>query len=267
MAQTQIVGIVNITSDSFSDGGQFLEAERAIAHGHQLLAQGAHWLDLGAESSNPEGEAVCAATEMARLEPVIADLRRSGARISVDTHKSAVIARALELGAGMVNDITALKDPASVEIVKSYPEVPVVLMFSQDQGQRAKKQISDPETILDRIERFFAERIERLLQAGLNEEQLIIDPGMGYFLGSNPEASLRVLAGWQRLRQLGRPLYLCASRKSFIGNVLGGRPVEGRAAGTLACEIWAYLGGIDYLRTHAVAPLSDAIRVLNAIRE
>ncbi len=259
----QIVGIVNITTDSFSDGGQFVESIKAIAHGQELLHQGADWLDLGAESSNPDGERVSGAEEMARLTPVIQSL--NSARLAIDTYKPEVMAHCLTMGAGMINDITALKNPDSVEVVKSF-QVPVVLMFARNQAPRAEKQLGNPETILAEIETFFAHRIEQLLKSGLREEQIILDPGMGFFLGSNPEPSLKVLQGLERLKKLGRPLYVCVSRKSFIGSVLGGRPPQERQYGTLAAEIWAALQGVAYVRTHAVAPLSDALRVLQAIQ-
>jgi dihydropteroate synthase type 2 len=259
----KIVGIVNVTTDSFSDGGQFVESEKAIAHGQELLHQGADWLDLGAESSNPDGEKVSAAEEMARLTPVIRALK--SAQLAIDTYKPEVMAHCLGLGAGMINDITALENPESIEVVKSF-QVPVVLMFARNQGPRAEKQLGNPETILTEIETFFSNRIERLLKSGMREEQIILDPGMGFFLGSNPEPSLRVLQALERLKKLGRPLYVCVSRKSFIGSVLGGRPPQGREHGTLAAEIWAALQGVAYLRTHAVAPLHDALRVLQAIQ-
>jgi dihydropteroate synthase type 2 len=259
----KIVGIVNITTDSFSDGGQFVDSDKAIAHGEELLQQGADWLDLGAESSNPDGERVSAAEEITRLTPVIRALK--SAQLAIDTYKPEVMAHCLGLGAGMINDITALENPESVEVVKSF-QVPVVLMFARNQEPRAEKQLGNPETILAEIEAFFGHRIEKLLKSGLREAQIILDPGMGFFLGSNPEPSLRVLQGLERLKKLGRPLYICVSRKSFIGSVLGGRPPHERQHGTLAAEIWAALQGVDYLRTHAVAPLRDALQVLRAIQ-
>ena len=263
---TQIVGIVNITADSFSDGGQYLDPQVAVAHARALVTQGADWLDLGAESSNPDGEAVSAAQEIARLTPVIAALAPQKVQIAVDTCKAEVMAHALAMGARMINDITALSDPESVEVLKTY-RVPVVLMFARNRLPRAEKRMGDPGTVLAEVEAFFGERIEQLLQAGLSEEQLILDPGMGYFLGSNPEPSLTVLSALAKLHRFGRPLYLCVSRKSFIGTLLGGRSVHERGAGTLAAEIWCYLAGVDYLRTHTPAPLRDAVAVLGAIRD
>lgn len=263
---THIVGIVNLTSDSFSDGGEFLATEQAIAQAKRLIAEGADWLDLGAESSNPDGEKVSAALEIARLEPVIEALRPSGIPLAVDTYKSAVIAHCLALGVSMINDITALRgDPASVEVLRSHP-VPVVLMFARNQEPRAQRTPGDADRVMEQMRRFFDERIEFLLGRGLVEEQLILDPGMGFFLGSNPEPSLRVLRELESLRSFGRPLYISVSRKSFIGSILGGRPPADRAHGTLAAEIWAYLQGADFIRTHAVAPLRDAVRLLDAIR-
>ncbi|MBC8123757.1 MAG: dihydropteroate synthase [Gemmatimonadaceae bacterium] len=261
---TRIVGIVNITSDSFSDGGRFLEPEQAILHGRRLLAEGADLLDLGAESSNPDGQRVTAEIEIERLTPVIGALKASGACVAIDTFKPEVMAHCLALGADMINDITALGNPAAVEVLQTY-RVPVVLMFARNNGPRATRQPGDAGTILMEVRDFFARRVEELLRGGLHEDQFILDPGMGYFLGSNPEPSLTVLRHLEQL-QLGLPLYISVSRKSFIGHVLGGRGPDERAHGTLVAEIWACLAGVDYIRTHQVGPLHDAIRVLDAIQ-
>jgi len=264
--KTAIVGIVNVTADSFSDGGLYLDTEQALAHARALLAEGADWLDLGAESSNPDGQKVSAEEEIARLAPLVTALAAAGARLAIDTYKATVMERTLALGAAMINDITALRgDPAAIEVIATH-RVPVVLMFARNRGPRAEREIGDATTVVEEICRFFDERLATLVRGGLSEQQCILDPGMGLFLGSNPEPSLRVLAALDRLRTFGRPLYLSVSRKSFIGTILGGRPATGRAYGTLAAEIWAYLQGIEYIRTHAVGPLVDAVRVLEAIR-
>ncbi len=165
----------------------------------------------------------------------------------------------------MINDITALKEPASVEIVKQYG-VPVVIMYSRGPGPHADRTIREYRNLPDEILRFFEERIEALTRSGIRLKNIIIDPGMGFFLGGNPEPSLMVLKHLKELKRFGTPIYLSTSRKSFIGTVLH-RELSKRAAGTLATEIWAYLQGVDYLRTHEVESLRDAIKMLQAIQD
>jgi dihydropteroate synthase len=182
----------------------------------------------------------------------------------VDTYKPQVMRKVLEMGVDMINDITALKDPASVEIVKQHG-VPVVIMYSRGTGPHADRTLRRHSGLMDEIVRFFKERIQTLTKSGIKLEDIIIDPGMGFFLGGNPEPSLMVLKHLKELKRLGVRLYLSTSRKSFIGTILH-REVSKRAAGTLATELWAYLQGVDFIRTHEVEPLRDAIRMLQTIQ-
>jgi len=266
---TRIVGIVNITRDSFSDGGRFLNAHAAIEHARRLLADGADIVELGAESTHPDAENVPADEEIARLTPVIEALRPDRVPICVDTYKPAVMQRVLQLGVAYINDVTALRDAAAVAAVRD-ADARLIIMHSRAAGARAERREADPATIVDEISAFFRRRIAELTAAGIRRERLILDPGMGLFLGSNPEASLAVLGGLERLCGLGLPLLISTSRKSFIGAVLGDRgsprPVGQRAAGTLATEIWAALHGVGYIRTHDVRALRDALTLLDAIR-
>jgi dihydropteroate synthase len=259
----QIVGIVNLTEDSFSDGGRFVDAAAAIAQGERLLADGAAWLDFGAESSNPEGVAVPAPVQIERLRPVLTHFARQSAPISVDTHRPEVMRAALDLGAGMINDITGMADPEAARVLAG-SAVPVVIMFARNRGPRAGRAPSSHPGLIEEISGFFAERMATLADRGIARERLIFDPGMGLFLGSNPEPSLTVLAQLPALAALGRPLYLSTSRKSFIGHLVGRPPAE-RGAGTLASELWAANQGAAYLRTHDVRALSDGWRLWRAI--
>jgi dihydropteroate synthase len=259
----EIVGIVNLTADSFSDGGRFLDASAAIAHGERLLADGAAWLDLGAESSNPAGQPVPAEVELARLSPVLAHFVRQGARVSIDTHKPAVMRAVLDLGAAMINDITALEDPAAAEVLAG-SRVPAVIMFARNRGARAERAERPHHGIIGEITAFFAERLQVLAERGIARERLILDPGMGFFLGGNPEPSLFVLGHLDALVALGPPIYVSTSRKSFIGHLVGRPPAE-RLPGTLATELWALTHGAAYVRTHDVRALSDAWRLWRAI--
>ena len=169
-----------------------------------LLSQGADWLDLGAESSNPEGEAVPADLELDRLLPVLQHFKRQGARISIDTHKPEVMRVVLAEGADMINDISALDSPGSVEVLAAHT-VPVVLMFSRSPGARADKVVRPHHDLLDEILAFFRNRLQSLEQRGIARSRVMIDPGMGFFLGSNPEPSLWVLKNLAGLKPLGCP--------------------------------------------------------------
>ena len=265
MTIPKIVGILNVTSDSFSDGGLYLGSTAAVEKARTLIVQGADIIDIGAESSRPEAQKVSTQEEINRLSPIIKILKQEKITLSVDTYKPEVMRQVLEMGVDMINDITALKDPASVEIVKEYG-VPVVIMYSRGPGPQADRTAREHRRLMDEITRFFGDRIDALTRSGIRLENIIIDPGMGFFLGGNPEPSLVVLKHLKELKRLGVQLYLSTSRKSFIGTILH-REVSKRAAGTLATEIWASLQGVDYLRTHEVEPLRDALRMLQAIQE
>jgi dihydropteroate synthase len=262
---TQIIGIVNVTRDSFSDGGRFLEPGVAIAHARRLVADGADIVDIGAESTHPDAEDIPSDVEIARLTPVIEALKADGVRVSVDTYKPAVIRNVLPLGVELINDVTALGDPQSVAAVRD-GSAKLILMHSRASAARAERGDADPATIVADIIQFFERRIAELSAAGIARERLILDPGMGFFLGRNPEASLAVLRGLERVRVLGLPIAVSTSRKSFIGAVLGQpdapRPVDQRAAGTLATEIYTAQHGAAYIRTHDVRALRDALTML-----
>lgn len=265
---TRILGILNLTRDSFSDGGRFLEPDVALAHARQLVADGADAVDLGAESSHPDSEDVSAEEEIARLTPVIETLKAEDVCVSVDTYKPAVLRHVLALGVEYVNDITALRDPASIAAVRD-GHARLILMHSRSAAARAERGEADPATIVDDIARFFDERISTLTAAGIDRRRLILDPGMGFFLGSNPEVSLAVLRNLRRLAKLNQPILVSTSRKSFIGTVLGAtalpRPVDQRGPGTLATELWAVQHGAAYIRTHDVRALRDALLVWSAL--
>jgi dihydropteroate synthase len=246
LAMTQILGIVNVTRDSFSDGGKYLHPDAAVAHARRLAADGADIIELGAESTHPDAEDVPAEVEIARLTPVIEPLKADGIRVSVDTHKPAVMRHALALGADFINDVTALRNPQSVAVVRDV-EAKLIIMHSRSSAARAERAEIDPTGIVEEIRHFFERRIGELAEAGISRNRLILDPGMGFFLSSNARASLAVLHGLRRLTNLGCPLLVSTSRKSFIGAVLGcaePRPVGARLSGTLASEIWAVLKAI-----------------------
>jgi dihydropteroate synthase len=261
----QIIGILNITPDSFSDGHRYLDAQAAIEKGLGLIAEGADMVDIGAESSNPDGLRVSAEEEIERLVPVIKALKKEGIRISIDTYKPEVMHHVISLGVDMINDITGLRDPAAVEAVRK-ANIPVVIMFARNPNPHAERSRRDHQTVLTEITDFFRQRLKVLHEAGISDDRIIIDPGMGLFLGGNPEPSLMVLRHIELLKKFERPIYLSTSRKSFIGRVLD-RPVHERGIGTLATEIWGYLHGVSYIRTHEPHLLRDAIRMIQAIEQ
>lgn len=265
---TKILGILNVTRDSFSDGGRYLHADAAVAHARQMVADGADIIDIGAESTHPDAEDVSANEEIARLTPVIERLKAAGIHVSVDTYKPAVMWHVLGLGVDFINDVTALRDPKAVAAVRE-ADARLIIMHSTASTARAQRVEVDPVAVIDRIVAFFKRRVRELEQAGIARERLILDPGMGMFLGSNPGASLAVLRGLPRLAALGCPLLVSTSRKSFIGTLLGPpgnlRPVFARSAGTLATELWAAAHGAAYIRTHDVAALRNALTLWSAI--
>ncbi len=265
LSELKIAGILNITPDSFSDGNRYLDTGAAIEQGLRLVADGADIVDIGAESSNPDGEKITAEQEIERLAPVIQALKKDGIAVSVDTYKPQVMEFVISQGADMINDITGLRDPAAVEVIRK-ADLPVVIMFARNQGPHAERTVRDHAIILEELDEFFTQQLRTLDSAGISRERILLDPGMGLFLGGNPEPSLMVLRHIDKLKKFGCKLYLSASRKSFIGAVLGRRLSE-RGIGTLAVEIWAWQHGVSHIRTHEPKSLRDAVRMMQAIEQ
>jgi dihydropteroate synthase type 2 len=265
MSSPCIFGIVNITEDSFSDGGRYLDPAAAIAHARALAGAGADVIDLGAAASNIDAKPVSAAAEIARLDPVIAALAADNIPISVDSCLPEVQRFAITRGAAFLNDIRGFPDPSF------YPELAaagarlVVMHAVQNQGRAQPVELSADE-VWDRIHGFFGKRLEALGRAGIARERLILDPGMGFFLSTRPEASLRVLAGFGRLKQeFGLPVLISVSRKSFLRAVTG-RPAASEAGpATLAAELYAAATGADFIRTHDAAALRDGLKIVSAL--
>ena len=265
MPRPLLVGIVNITEDSFSDGGRFIDPAAAIAHARGLAQDGADIVELGAAASNITANPVSPAEEIRRLDPVIAALAGSGTPLSVDTFQPQVQRYALARGVDYLNDIHGFPDAAI------YPELAaadcrlVVMHAVQAEGRAARVELTADE-VWQRIETFFAGRIARLEAAGIARQRLILDPGMGFFLSSRPEASLRVLARLDRLRQrFGLSVMVSVSRKSFLAAITGREAPAERGAATLAAELYAAARGAAYIRTHDPAALSDALKVADAL--
>ncbi|RJQ34774.1 dihydropteroate synthase [Candidatus Parcubacteria bacterium] len=260
----QIVGIVNITTDSFSDGGKFLDAEKAIAHAEQLLADGADILDLGAAASNPHAARVEPEEEIRRLEPVVSHLQKKGALISIDTTKIEVQRWALEGGVEFLNDIRGFPGAALYPDLAQSNAKLVVMHFISDLD-KAVRQPKSPEEVFDSINTFFEKRLPLLKDAGISDGRIVIDPGMGFFLASNPEPSLAVLARFPEFKERFKlPIMIGVSRKSFLKN-LGVRESADIQVRTLAAELAAAERGADYIRTHDVKALAEGLRTWEQI--
>jgi dihydropteroate synthase type 2 len=260
-----IVGIVNVTDDSFSDGGVYRSTAAARAHAARLAADGVDVVELGAAASSPEASAVPPAEERRRLEPLLDDLLARDVVVSVDSVRPETQLWAARRGAALVNDIRGFPHP-EVRAQLAETRATLVVMHAVEGGERATRIATDAEAVVEGLYRFFDRRLAELTAAGVGRERLIVDPGMGYFLGSNPEPSVRVLAEIPRLKAtFGLPVLVSVSRKSFLG-ALTGRPVGERAAATLAAELHAAAQGVDWVRTHDVRALRDALAVLAALR-
>ena len=261
----QIFGIVNITEDSFSDGGRYLAADAAIAHGLRLLEQGADILDLGAAASNPWARPVPPATEIARLRPVMEALRQRGACLCVDSFATETQRFALSASVEYLNDIQGFADPALYDELARASCHLIVMHSVQGLGAaRTQETPIDSRPILPRVVEFFETRIARLQAAGIARERLILDPGMGFFLGAAPANSIGILRQLPALRaHFGLPLLVSVSRKSFLRK-LTGAPLERIGAATLACELFAARHA-QHIRTHEPQPLRDALAIQHAL--
>jgi dihydropteroate synthase len=254
------MGIVNVTPDSFSDGGAYLDPAAAIEHGLQLIGEGADILDIGGESTRPGAASVDAEAELDRVLPVIDGLAGSGVPISIDTSKAAVAERALERGAEIVNDVTALGDPGMAAVCAG-AHCGLILMHMRGTPRTMQE---DPvyEDLIGEVRAFLAERLALALEAGVSEAGIHVDPGIGF--GKTTEHNLELIDRLGELRELGRPIVLGASRKAFIGRI-SGRPVDERLGGSLAAGVVGTLRGADVLRVHDVRATRDAIQVAEAI--
>jgi dihydropteroate synthase len=258
----RIMGIVNVTPDSFSDGGEFLDPERAIAHGRRLAAEGADVLDIGGESTRPGAEGVTAEEELVRVGPVLEALAPGeGAMVSIDTSKSAVAETALNLGAAMVNDVTALRADPDLAGVCARHDCEVVLMHMLG-DPRTMQENPTYDDVVEEVKAFLGGRVEFAVSEGIDEKRIWIDPGIGF--GKTVEHNLELHRRLGELAELGRPIAFGSSRKSFIGKLTGAE-VERRLGGTIASNVIAYANGARMLRVHDVAPMRQALAVAEAI--
>jgi dihydropteroate synthase len=263
-ARPYVMGIVNVTPDSFSDGGKYAQHEQAITHGLRLAAEGADILDIGGESTRPGALSIPAALELERILPVIRELSgRVGVPLSVDTTKAEVARQALEAGAEMVNDVSALRFDPDMAGVVAAGRVPVVLMHMQGTPRTMQHQVHY-DCLMDEIRDFLRERIACAVHAGIAAEAIIVDPGIG-FGKSTEKDNFTILKQLAAISSLGRPVMVGTSRKGFIGRLLD-VPVHEREPGTAATVAIAVYNGAHFIRVHDVAAMKMAARVAEAIR-
>src|SRR5262245_25609258 len=235
MSPAKLMGVVNVTPDSFSDGGRFLDDEEAVAHGRCLIDDGADLLDVGGESTRPGAAEVTAEEELDRVLPVVEGLRKGGVPISIDTSKAAVAAAALGAGASIVNDVTALRGDPDLAAACAERDCGVILMHMLGTPRTMQE---DPryDDVVDDIKSFLSERVEAAVDAGIAEERIWVDPGIGF--GKTVDHNLELLRRIGELRELGQPIVVGTSRKSFIGKITG-REVGERLGGTIATNVLA----------------------------
>ncbi|MGH2925459.1 MAG: dihydropteroate synthase [Solirubrobacterales bacterium] len=260
---TKLMGVVNVTPDSFSDGGLYLRAEAAVEHAIGLAGDGADLLDVGGESTRPGAPAVSVEEELARVRPVLEGLGGLAQPISIDTSKAAVAEAALDAGAEIVNDVTAFRGDPELAALCAERGCGVVLMHMLG-TPRTMQEAPAYDDVVDEVRAFLVERIELAVSEGISEERVWIDPGIGF--GKTLDHNLELLRRLGELKELGRPIVVGASRKSFIGR-LTGREVADRLGGTIASSVLAMRAGAGVLRVHDVAQVREALVVAGAIIE
>jgi dihydropteroate synthase len=260
-----LMGVINVTPDSFSDGGSYVGTDDAVRAALTMVEEGATLIDVGGESTRPGADPLPEEEEIARVLPVVETLARTlPGRISVDTYKARVAAKALAAGAYMINDISALRmDPEMVAVVKD-ADCPVILMHML--GQPKTMQVAPTYgDVIEDLYAFFAERLDWAVGNGLKEENLLIDPGLGF--GKTTAHNLAILRGLEAFRSLGRPIVVGASRKRFLGEILGIHEASARDEATAATTVMAVCAGAHVIRVHRVGVNRDAARVARAVRE
>jgi dihydropteroate synthase len=253
-----VMGVLNVTPDSFSDGGHFAAPERALAQARRMIAEGADIIDIGAESTRPYGsEPISAEAELQRLQPVLPDVVALGIPVSIDSMKSAVVAWALDQGAAIANDVWGLQRDSGMAGLVAERGAPVIIMHNRERADPAIDIMPD---IVD----FFARSLDIAAKAGISPDKIVLDPGIGF--GKTPEQSMTALARLGELQSFGFPLLVGASRKRFISTVTPSEPHQ-RLGGSIAAHLVAAQNGARIIRAHDVAETVQALRVAAAIRE
>jgi len=261
--RTHVMGVLNVTPDSFSDGGLFLEREKAIEHGIAMAEEGADIIDIGGESTRPFSKPISSDEEIDRVVPVIAALAREiKIPISIDTWKGSVAREALKAGASMVNDITALRRDPAIASVAAESGVPVILMHMKGTPEDMQK---NPvyDDVIGEIKQFLADAAKKAVEAGIPEDLILIDPGIGF--GKTFDHNLQIMKELPSFLSLGLPLLIGTSNKSFIGEVLG-KKVDERVIGTMATVAVAAMNGAHVVRVHNVKEALETVRMVDAIK-
>jgi dihydropteroate synthase len=256
-----IMGVVNVTPDSFSDGGLYLDAEAAIAHGLRLAGEGADILEVGGESTRPGAEPVGAEAELNRVVPVVERLAGEGLRVSIDTSKLEVARAALDAGATIVNDVAAFRFAPELAALVAERRADCVLMHMLGEP-RTMQQDPRYDDVVSDVRAFLEERLAFAVAEGVPEERVWLDPGIGF--GKSVEHNLELLRRLEEIAAIGRPVVIGTSRKSFLGKLTGGRPEAQRLPGTIATNVLALERGASVFRVHDVAPVVDALAVAAA---
>jgi dihydropteroate synthase len=260
MARFSLMGVVNVTPDSFSDGGLFLDADAAVQHGQRLVAEGADIVDVGGESTRPGAEPVDQAEELARVLPVVERLAASGARVSIDTAKAGVAGAALDAGASIVNDVTAFRGSPEIAGLVADRGAGCVLMHMLGEP-RTMQQDPRYDDVVSDVRAFLEERLAFAIGEGVPEERVWLDPGIGF--GKTLEHNLELIRRLDEIVAIGRPVVIGTSRKSFLGK-LTGRSERDRVAGTIATNVMALERGASVFRVHDVAEVRDGLTVAAA---
>lgn len=259
----KVMGIVNVTPDSFSDGGYFFSPQAALRHTQHLIESGADIIDIGGESTRPQAQPIAVDQELARVIPVVEAIKaRWPILISVDTYKAEVMQAAIAAGADIINDIYALQQPGSLEVLAAHPQITVCLMHMQGQPQTMQH---NPcyQNVVEDIKTFLHTRIQVCVQAGIAAERIWLDPGFGF--GKTLNHNLQLMKRLQLLTQLGYPLLVGVSRKSFIGRVLKQSQPQQRLYGGLALAVLALTQGTQVIRTHDVAATVEVLQMTQAV--
>ena len=264
LSRTNLMGVLNCTPDSFSDGGRYLDPATALARARQMRAEGADIIDIGAESTRPGAQEVPAEEEIARLTPIVRALVADGqCPISIDTKKTAVMAAMLELGADLINDVRGLEDDGALALLARYPHVAICLMHMRGMPD-TMQQHTDYADVVSEVDAYLQARVAACLDAGISADRLILDPGFGF--GKTPAQNMALIRDCRRFSHERYPVLIGVSRKSTIGHYLDSAPVDARLYGSISLAALAAWQGAAIIRAHDIAATRDALRIANALR-
>lgn len=263
--KTLLMGVLNTTPDSFSDGGVFVDKDVIEKRIEEMLEEGSDIIDIGGESSAPNSVKVSAEEEWERILPALEYCKEKNVIVSVDTYKSEVAEKAIKIGAEIINDVTAFRGDEKMAEIIAKSGVKIVLMYSKDNSARTTREMKKYQNVIEEIKDFLQERIEFAISKGIQKEQIIIDPGMGAFVSSEPGPSLEILKHLEEFKSLGCPILIGTSRKSFIGQVLD-VTVSERLEGSLAAATIAVYNGANLIRAHDVLETKRVMEMSEAIR-